>query len=291
MIRGVVVFFALASIGTAGCSGIGDLPSPGILAGQRLNADAVTGSWISPDAKGGGLVYVTSATQVNVYTWPKLRRAGVLEGFQFANAACADSAGDVWIADFETRRLYEYLHGGTAPVATLDDTPNFPMSCAVDKRSGDLAVGNTYSDGLGKGSVTLFEHAGGSGTAYYSSSFFDVFGIGYEPSGAVYLAGWTGSAFTMASFSHKQFTTIGIQGATLKYPGGVQYADGALTVADAGNTITNTVIYRITNQGVVLGKTVLGDGYQAPGYEIVKNKLVWACYEERQVQLYDYPAG
>jgi hypothetical protein len=278
-----------ATAATVGCAG-SSAPLPMTPPGASI-AQAVADSWIDPAAKTGSLVYVTSGSQVNIYTWPKLHRAGVLTGFENTQAACGDAAGDVWIADTFVQRLYEFKHGATTPSATLDTSPNYALSCAVDKQTGDLAVGNYYSDTLSQGSVTIFRRSSGTGTTYYESPIDDVDGLDYGPNHVIYLDGWTGSAFAMASLQHGVFAPITIRGATINSPGGVQYVNGALTVADAGNTVQNTIIYRITTDGLVLAQTTLGNAYQSQQYQVVKDRVVCACYDQREVQLYDYPTG
>ncbi|HXM06193.1 MAG TPA: hypothetical protein VN936_01955 [Candidatus Acidoferrum sp.] len=283
------VFFVISFLVVAGCSA----SQPSVpQAFSDAGASARTArSWIDPAAKSGALLYVTGGGDVDVFQWPALQTAGVLTGFQQTTGACVDAAGDVWIADAYAQKLYEYAHGGTAPIATLDDTASFPNGCTVNKRNGDLAVGNEYSATIGKGSITVYKHASGQGTIYYDSGLDDVFSLDYGPKGNIFLDGWTGYAFGMASFANRQFDPITISGATIGYPGGVQYWKNTLTVADAGSTVTHTTIYQISTAGKVLGETTLGQAYQSYQYEIRHGQVICACYEDKNVQIYPYPAG
>jgi hypothetical protein len=288
--RQIVSTFAIVSfLAVTGCSAV--QPSlPQVFTDADTSARAAR-SWIDPAAKTGALLYVTGGGDVDVFQWPTLQTAGVLTGFQQTTGACVDNAGDVWIADAYAQKLYEYAHGGTAPIATLDDTASFPNGCTINKRNGDLAVGNEYSATIGKGSITIYPHASGQGTIYYDSGLDDVFSLDYGPKGNIFLDGWTGYTFGMASFANRQFDPITISGATIGYPGGVQYWKNTLTVADAGSTVAHTTIYQITEAGKVLGQTTLGQAYQSYQYEIRHGQVICACYEDRNVQLYAYPAG
>jgi hypothetical protein len=289
MIHIARVFFITSLVAAAGCSGT--QPSlPQALGNAAISVQAAQ-SWVDPAAKSGALLYVTGGEDVDVFQWPTLQTAGVLTGFQQTTGACVDATGDVWVADAYAQKLYEYAHGGTTPIATLDDSASFPNGCTVNKRNGDLAVGNEYNNDVGKGSITVYKHAAGQGTIYYDSGLDDVFSLDYGPKGNIFLDGWTGYAFGMASFANRQFNPITISGATIGYPGGVQYWQNTLTVADAGSTVTHTTIYQITDVGKVLGQATLGQAYQSYQYEIRHGRVICACYEDKNVQLYAYPAG
>ena len=41
--------------------------------------------------------------------------AGVLTDFDLPWGECVDESGDVYIADFDGRKVVEYAHGGTKP--------------------------------------------------------------------------------------------------------------------------------------------------------------------------------
>jgi hypothetical protein len=118
-------------------------------------------------------------SQVDIYSWPTLRPVGSLTGFIIAFAACSNANGDVWIVDSFTQTLYEFAHGGTKPIATLDDAPNSPQSCAVDPKSNDVAVGNDYRVSSSSGSVTIFRNATGPGVSHMQNTVPTVSGLDY----------------------------------------------------------------------------------------------------------------
>ena len=287
-LRGITLFVAVALTGCSAWSQLHVNPSGTGDAAMAQNAGE--GSWIDLSAKAGALLYVTGGTDVDIFTWPKLRHAGLLTGFQQTSAACVDGAGNVWIGDAYAQKMYEYPHGSTTAIATLDDDASFPNGCTVNKRDGTLAVGNEYNNDVGMGSITIYPHAAGSGVIYYDPALDDVFSLDYAPNGNLFYAGWTGRSFGMGVFARKTFTTIVVKGASISYPGGVQYWK-TLTVGDAGSTVAHPTIYRMSDTGRVRGKTVLGSAYQTYQYDIRERQVICACYEDRDVQVYPYPAG
>jgi len=77
--------------------------------------DATRGrSWMLPEAKGDDLLYLVSNgdNATYVYSYPTAKLVGTLVGG--GQYACADKAGDVFIAS--EAGLTEYLHGGTKPI-------------------------------------------------------------------------------------------------------------------------------------------------------------------------------
>jgi hypothetical protein len=284
--RGFLLLSLAVFVGCAAAqTSLQQLPATASHAGQAAR------SWIEPAAKGGALLYVTGGTNVDIFQWPTLQTAGMLTGFQDTTGACVDATGDVFVADAYAQKIYEFAHGGTEPIATLDDSASFPNGCTVNQRNGNLVVGNEFNNNVGHGSITLYKHGAGQGTTYYDPSLDDVFSLDYAPNGNLYLDGWTGYSFGMQKFVRKQFVNIPIKGATIGYPGGVQYWKGGITVADAAGIYTNTTIYQINKYGKVLGDTVLGEAHQSYQYQIINGKVICACWEDKNVQIYPYPAG
>jgi hypothetical protein len=152
-------------------------------------------SWMDPTASGQDLLYITNGEDAYVYTYPQGRRVGKLPGFVSALGECVDSAGDVFVVTLANQSgssgiIYEYAHGGTQPIATLND-PAGGYGCAIDPASGNLAVANMadsnnpYGD---YGDVAVYADAQGNPTMYYST-VYGGFGLcGYDTSGNLYLS-------------------------------------------------------------------------------------------------------
>jgi hypothetical protein len=103
-------------------------------------------SWMDPSAKTGSLLYVTDAgtNTVVVYSYPKFKIVGTLTGFTNPQGDCVDKANNVWIANTQTSQLIEYAHGGTTPIATLDDPNQYPVGCSFELLYHQRAAGQRF---------------------------------------------------------------------------------------------------------------------------------------------------
>jgi hypothetical protein len=160
-----LAFFLAAML--AGCAG-----------GQRdvvPSADlqpAHSGVWMDGDLKGQDLLYVANWSNglVNVYKYWTHELVGVLTDFTTPAGECVDRSGNVFIADYNAERVVEYAHAGTKAIRTIDDSPNQPYGCAVDRTTGNLAVAN-YNEGYG-GNLAIFVHGKGKPVTYgYEQAF------------------------------------------------------------------------------------------------------------------------
>lgn len=153
----------------AGCNGAIDGlgASPGttrsVLAADRTHHG---GSWMAEGITSQDLLYVSNEDGVvNVYRYWQHTLTGVLTDFTQPMGECVDAAGDVFVTDYYAKTLVEYAHGGKKPIKTIDDSPNRPMGCAVDRLSGNLAVAN-FNQGYGEGNLSVYLHGKGKPTVY-----------------------------------------------------------------------------------------------------------------------------
>lgn len=91
---------------------------------------------------------------------------GQLTGFDEPYGECTDASGNVYITDLQAKEILEYAHAGTTPVKTLTDSYGNPNGCAVNPKTGDLAVTNFEGGASGYGSLVVYASASGSGTFY-----------------------------------------------------------------------------------------------------------------------------
>jgi hypothetical protein len=168
----------------AGCGGYAMSASDRLIgAAPPVRARQPARSWIAPTASGKTLLYVSDGNEnVYVYTYPQGQHVGTLTGFIQPSGECVNSAGDVFIVSQanESRTsgiIYKYAHGGSSPIATLID-PNPAYGCAVDLRSGDLAVAG--------GGVAVYKQGSGDPVIYDGSEGF--YFCGYDTKGNLYLS-------------------------------------------------------------------------------------------------------
>jgi hypothetical protein len=156
---------------------------------------------MKPVTSGQDLLYVVDQTtqNVDVFKYPQGQLVGTLTGFINPTGECVDSGGDVFIVSQESsspnssKVVYEYAHGGTTPIATLDD-PSRGQGCAIDPSSGNLAVAGAYSSGqYSYGAVAIFKKAQGNATMYYSKTLQPFWLCGYDSKGNLYIAGNSGT--------------------------------------------------------------------------------------------------
>lgn len=164
---------AAATLVACGSAGSPSLPAMSVAAQRAALNRAHRGSWMSPLAKSAGqLVYVSSqaTNEVYAYTYPGGKLVGTLAGFARLLGLCSDTKGDVFVVDAGASEIVKYAHGGTAAIASLSDPSQFPYDCAVDPKTGDLAVGNYVtlaSNGNEEpGDVAIYKRAQGMPNFY-----------------------------------------------------------------------------------------------------------------------------
>lgn len=137
-------------------------------------------SWMAPGATAKDLLYVSSNSTgaVFVYSYPQDKLVGELTGFAGPDGMCSDKKGDVWITNNNGLpggdNVVEYKHGGTKQIGSVNNADLYPVSCSVDRTTGNLAVGDSLSYGSGPGAVAIYAHAKGSATYYTVPNMFSV---------------------------------------------------------------------------------------------------------------------
>jgi hypothetical protein len=174
---------------------------------------------MAPGAERGDLLYVATGDNVFVLSYPRGKLIGSLG--VAGNDLCADTKGNVFVPS-SGYAILEYAHGGMYPLQTLHGG-DIPLGCAVDPRTGDLAVTQEAS---GAGDVAIFPHAK-EPAALYGDPEIETFGLcGYDDRGNLFVDG-TGSGNYIAELPHGSGTFTNYPLAT-KFAafGGIQW-DGA----------------------------------------------------------------
>lgn len=184
---------------------------------------------------------------------------GTLTGFDNPQGECVDGAGNVFVTNSFKGQILEYAHGGTTPIATLSDPNQYPIDCAVDPTTGNLAVTNYFAK-TGPGSVAIYQGAQGAPLFYAENNVNYEYYLGYDSAGNLYVDGLSsGSTFHFAEIPHggTTFTDLTVN-QPIGFPGGV-LTDGkniALGDQDAN------VVYRLkitSTNATVVGTTPLSD--------------------------------
>jgi hypothetical protein len=256
-----------------GCGGNSAAPG-GSLPIFNANAEStrphasVHRSWMSREAAKDNLLYVSDIGTNDVYvlSYPKGKVVGTLTGFNSPAGECVDATGDIFIANSNASQILEYAHGGTAPIATLDDSGYYPSGCSIDPTTGNLAVTNTTTTGSRAGSVAVYTGAQGTPSNSQIGNFYYYFFCGYDKAGDLFVDGLNINfqfEFAWLPKNGYGFEHISLS-QSIEWPGAVQW-DGkylALTDANAG------VVYQIqmTSSGAqIAGSTSLTGA--APMYQ------------------------
>ena len=201
-VRSLFVAAAIAAV-LAGCSSAANPPSissDGFGATGRSLQDG-HGSWMASDALAGNLLYVsdTNRNEVDVYSYPAAQLKGKLTGFSNPHGMCVDAAGDVYMTSGGSSEIFEYAHGGTKPIATLQDPGYFPKACSVDPTTGNLAVMN-FQQTAASGNVVIYTHAKGKPKAYEAPNMFFYYFTEYDANGNLFIDGdaMDGHTFVLA---------------------------------------------------------------------------------------------
>ena len=282
----------------AGCGGPQSAfgPPPWMPWGPATARNAEFGrSWMAREAKSQDLVYVSDymALTVSVFSWSG-KLLGTLTGFGQPVGLCSDTDGNVFVADSALSDVVEYAHGGSLPIKTLIDSGQVPVGCAVDSKSGNLAVTNLKTAGGGPGSVSIYAKAKGKAKIYSDIELASTRDCGYDDKGNLFVDGFksiTGPfAFAELRGGRTTFTNISVN-RTIEEPVAVQWDGKYITVEDTAKPI----IYRLQvsgSKGKIQGSTRL-EGASSVSTWIQGGKVVGANFENPggDVMFWRYPAG
>lgn len=172
---------------------------------------------------------------------------GQLIGPLYPYSQCLDDKGNVYIVDASTAnaKIYEYGHGATIPIATVADSYGFPVGCAVNPITGDLAVANIEGNGSGSpGGIDIFSHGIAGTQSYYTDSAYGTYYFwppGYDPQGNLYVQGTTQNGTpTLLKFNGATFTRL--HGLEVNYPGAVQWDGKYMSATDQAATFVGSDI-------------------------------------------------
>lgn len=288
-------------------------PNPSLVSGffgaERTGTKRPGRTWMLRGASRGDLLYVSDLFDdvVWVYSYPRVRLVGELS-ITTPTGMCADAKGDVWIPNADGHQIFEYAHGGTAPIGMHTLPFEVTYACAINAINGDLAVvnyclqnaGYVCTDRGGAGSIMIYKKSKRLPERYrdFPHIFTMYFGA-YDAAGNLFVDGVSDAdAFSLAELPHgaDKMKNLTVD-RTIYYPGGVQWDGTHLDVGDqqAGDKLTSSIhqIQVTGNQASVVSTTILGGSFQVGGFWLDGASVIGADFRARSsdVRVWEYPTG
>ena len=281
----------LCAMIVCGCEAQSGTVTPVPVAQGRMHR--ASGSWIERGSSGADLLYIANQTastggpgNVYIYTFSSGALVGSLSGFQNPWGICSDSAGNVFVTDYDAADIVEYAHGGTSPIRTLSDTHQ-PIACSVDGRSGNLGVANSDL------TVNIYQKAHGVGQTY--SVGFSPKWAAYDTAGNLFVDG-IGNPFRVAELPRggDTFVNVLLEGHTRGFPpAGLQWNQNELVLGSA-NPYQYGCCGKVFRYTIASGVGQKVGFHKIPGelenFAISGSKIVVADGGD-YVQVYDYPSS
>jgi hypothetical protein len=254
---------------------------------KKANSDATQ---LTP-----ALLYVSNVSNdtLTLYAFPGGKLVGTARTSEWPEGECVDGSGSVWVADDGAALLSKYPHGSTKRSATLQDPGNYPYGCAVDAKSGDLAVANIADTGADPvGDLTVYRGAKGAPTTYYNAKLYRYFYCAYDATDDLFVDGVArDGSFQLAELpkGKAQLTNIALD-QSIGSPGNVEWDGKHVAIGDA----SQGVIYQISISGstaTVVGTTELQKAGNAGQFFIYGTEVVAGVTGKNEFGLWKYPAG
>ena len=176
--RYVVLAVAVAA---TGCQGAAQPPTDGSALGSvRSLTQAVV------PAQRHDLLYVSAFNgPLYAFTYPQGKLVGQVTTSFGGAGICSDKQGNVYVNTPAAYTVYVFAHAGLIPVYELDEASEGanPYGCAVNRRTGDLAVTNL------EGFVSVYKGARGTPQAYSLPGLYEAFFCAYDDKGNLFATG------------------------------------------------------------------------------------------------------
>lgn len=191
------------------------------------------------------LLYISTVANNAVYivTYPKGKAVATISGVLNPAGMCSDLHGNIFITSTGPGEIVEFAHGGTTPIATLNDPGYEPVDCAIDPVSGNLAVSN-FANGT-PGNIAIYQNAAGSPTFYSDPELYYFRSCTYDDSGNLWVVGEDGTAdFAELPSGSSKFQILTLPFAN---PGGIKWDGTYLAIGSQFND--SGVIKRVSVSG------------------------------------------
>jgi hypothetical protein len=290
----------------AGCGGTQPLiGTPGAMAEtSALATHAGRGkSWMLPEAKKEDLLYATisGCNGTCVYSYPDGKLVGTMDAGN-GGGLCADARGNVFVPSYGTSSssvIYEFAHGRTNPIATIDVPGFFAASCSVDPTTGNLAVPflcDTSSCGNAN-SLAIYQGAKGQPTIYQDTNVGVFAYCGYDDAGNLFADGSGGKYvldFAELPEGGISFLDLSVD-QSISSPGQVQWDGSYITIQDEAKPGS---IYQLEISGstaITVGVTELKGLTGYSGQSWIQGHTIIVGSKPRgkrsNIRFWPYPAG
>jgi hypothetical protein len=226
-------------------------------------------SWISPDIARAPRLFFSSDygnAQINVYAMPSMTLKATLTGFSGPQGMCSDSGGNVYVANTNYTEVLKLSRTGSV-LATYSDTYGYPVGCAVDPATGNLAVSDIFGFS-GAGQVLVYTSPSSSPTVLSNPSQYFYYFVGYGPGSSLWVSGRNSyGTYMLSGCGSSSCSTIPLSGGTVYFPGAVQWDNtrGDWVVFDQLCNGTNaSCSYPVSGSGV-LGTATVYNNYNGSG--------------------------
>lgn len=211
----------------AGCGGTGASTPPALAQGAIANAVShhTTGYGTMPSTfnnarhrkvKSDAYIYVDDYGSNVVYVYGYDTKTGMFgsevgstnSGISGPQGGCANSTGEVYVANTNDTNLLGYKAPSLTSNLTLTDTGEYPVGCAVDS-TGDVAVANICNSiSCGAGDVAIFKGGTGSPATATCPNLHRYYFISYDAKGNIWVDGES-SSYAFAACEIPAGTTSG----------------------------------------------------------------------------------
>ncbi|HVN69214.1 MAG TPA: hypothetical protein VMU38_06175 [Candidatus Binatia bacterium] len=257
---------AATAVGVAVCACSSPPTSGGFTPVVRTAGPAASApgkSWLTPAAKGQTLLYVSDVGGVTVYAntgGTNFALVGELFGFQVPAGECTDARGDVFITDETAQVIDEYAHGAITPKAQISDPFGQPLSCAIDRKTGRLAVTNSANpSGAEPGNVVIYPSPSGPPTDYSDATLYVPLFCSFDRKGNLYVTAYDSSYHPVLGEFGKGaggFTILSLAGGTWFLPSGVLATGTELLIGDVYDRTTHIYEARVSGSTATIFNTI-----------------------------------
>jgi hypothetical protein len=236
------------------------------------------------------------AADVSVFDCPHKKCAQIqtVSGIQSAQGECANvlfgsGKKTFWVTSSVSGAspIYEYKVGKTdkqVAGATLQGASGDTIVGCAMSTTGDLAATS-----INNGDVDIFKGAKGTPTVS-KSPCIEAFFPGYDTKGNLYVDGFTSAGFCFAELAKGSSSWTTLSGASVSFPGGVQWDGKYITVNDQeAHTING---YTCSSGSCTLKQTVsLSGASDCDQTWIAKKYVICPDAGNNDAAEYPYPAG